>query len=74
MRYRNLILTDKDGVSTAIEYAFADDGKVFVDNVGNTVSCVERSKVADYTEVEEIIDPEVDDAEAFGIIFGGDAE
>lgn len=72
MYYQNLILTGKDSVSTTIEYAFADDGKIFVDNAGNTVSCVERSKVADYTEVEEIIDPELDDTEALDILLGGD--
>ena len=74
MYYLTLTITDSKGDAERVEYAFADEGKVLVGPDGSIVSCVERSKVADYTEVEEIIDPEVDAAEAFAIIFGGDAE
>ncbi len=74
MRFQNLIVTDKDGVSVTVDYAFADEGKVLVDKNGNMVSCIERSKVSDYTEVEDIIDPDLDDSEALSILLGGDGE
>jgi hypothetical protein len=74
MHYQNLILTDKDGVSVSVEFAFADDGKVLMGKDGNTVTCIERSKVSDYTEIEEIDDPDLSDSEALAILMGGDGE
>lgn len=72
MYFLTLTITDSKGDAEKVEYAFADEGKVLVGPDGNAVSCVERSKVADYTEVEEIIDPELDDTEALDILLGGD--
>lgn len=52
MRYGNLIITNKDGEETMVEYAFPDDGKVFADKDGNTFSSIERERVGAFTEVD----------------------
>lgn len=74
MYTRNLKITDASGTSKTVDYVFADDGKVLMGKDGNTVACIERSKVSDYTEIEEIDDHDLSDAEALEILLGGAAE
>ena len=70
MYYKNLNISDKNGERT-VEYAFADEGKVFVNNDGNTVSSVERNRVDEYTEEDAATYDEISADEALEILLGG---
>ena len=71
MYFLTLTITDSKGNAEKVEYAFADEGKVLVGSNGNAISCVERSKVADYTETESVDTDELTDSEALEILLGG---
>ena len=71
MYFLTLTITDSKGDAEKVEYAFADEGKVLVGPDGNAVSCVERSKAADYIETESVDTDDLDDAELLSILLGG---
>lgn len=69
MHEQNLTIMDKNGNIESVPYAFADDGKVFRDNTGNTCSSVEMERIDEYEEVV-FTDDEIDDTEAIAILTG----
>ena len=73
MRIINLTINDKNGIRT-VEYAFADEGKVFVDKDENTFSNVELERINEFIEVEASLYEELLPEEAIEILLGGTGE
>lgn len=74
MRIINLTITNADGTTTVVPYAFADEGKVLVDKDGHTVISIESKYIDEYTEVDEQIEEDISAEEALGILLGENNE
>ena len=70
MRIINLTITDAEGTKI-VPYCFADDGKVLIDRLGSTVTCVESELIGEYTEITIPTDEGLTADEALDIILGG---
>lgn len=73
MRIINLTINDKNGIRT-VEYAFADEGKVFVDKDENTFSNVELERISEFTEVDGSLYEQLLPEEVVEILLGGTNE